>query len=111
MNYEQMSNNKLQLTGKIAKKPEFTHEVMGENFYDSVLSVSRLSGQSDNIPITVSDRFLTQYDFEVGSTISIIGQFRSYNKVENGKSRLLLTAFVRDVVDETELENPNMIEL
>lgn len=111
MNYEQMSNNKLQLTGKIIKKPQFTHEVMGENFYDSALSVARLSGQNDNIPITISDRLLAQFNFEENAEISIIGQFRSYNKVENNKSRLLLTAFVREIVTDEQIENPNIIEL
>lgn len=111
MNYEQMSNNKLQLSGTIVTKPQFTHEVMGESFYDSVLSVPRLSGQKDDIPITVSDRLLTQYDFCEGSNISIVGQFRSYNKLDNNKSRLLLTAFVREILPEDQVENPNSIEL
>lgn len=111
MNYEQMSNNKLQLSGTIVSKPQFTHEVMGESFYDSVLSVPRLSGQKDDIPITVSDRLLTQYDFCEGSNISIVGQFRSYNKLDNNKSRLLLTAFVREILPEDQVENPNSIEL
>ena len=54
MNYEQMSNNKLQLTGTILQDPVYSHEVCGEEFYESKLSVPRLSGQEDLIPITVS---------------------------------------------------------
>ena len=56
MSYEQMQNNQVYLSGQIASAPEFSHEIMGEKFYDTTVSVERLSGQSDVIPITVSDR-------------------------------------------------------
>lgn len=111
MNYEQLNNNKLQLSGVITKSPVFSHEVFGEGFFETEIAVQRLSEQEDIIPITISDRLLTQHDVKVGSRISVVGQFRSYNKLDNNKSRLLLTAFVRDFVEENEIENPNLIEI
>lgn len=111
MNYEQMNNNKLQLIGEVVKEPVYTHEVFGEGFYETALSVPRLSQQRDIIPITVSDRLLTRHSVKVGDKLNIVGQFRSYNKVEGEKSRLLLTAFVRDILDEDEDANPNSIEI
>lgn len=115
MNYEQMSNNKLQLAGTVVKPLTYTHEVFGEGFYETVLSVPRLSGQSDNIPITVSDRLLANKMLEVGDRICITGQFRSYNKQEGERSHLLLTAFVRELwyMDEDcdGSMNPNVIEI
>ena len=111
MNYEQMNNNKLQLTGVIACEPVYTHEVFGEGFYETMITVPRLSDQTDTIPLTISDRLISQNDIKVGDKVSVVGQFRSYNKVEGEKSRLLLTAFVRDVVDECEIENPNQIDI
>lgn len=111
MNYEQMNNNKLQLTGIITQEPVYSHEVFGEGFFETMITVPRLSDQTDTIPITISDRLITQKGIEVGDKVSIVGQFRSYNKMEGEKSRLLLTAFVRDVVDESEIENPNQIEI
>lgn len=111
MNYEQLNNNKLQLSGVITKSPIFSHEVFGEGFFETEIAVQRLSEQEDIIPITISDRLLTQHDVKVGSRISVVGQFRSYNKLDNNKSRLLLTAFVRDFVEENEIENPNLIEI
>lgn len=111
MNYEQMNNNKLYLTGKIVEQPKYTHEVFGEGFYETKLEVKRLSEQSDIIPITISDRLLSDNDIKVGDTISVVGQFRSYNKVEGQKSRLLLTAFVRDILQDDEISNPNQIEI
>lgn len=111
MNYEQMNNNKLQLTGVIACEPVYTHEVFDEGFYETMITVPRLSDQTDTIPLTISDRLISQNDIKVGDKVSVVGQFRSYNKVEGEKSRLLLTAFVRDVVDECEIENPNQIDI
>ena len=50
-------------------------------------------------------------NFEVGKKISIRGQFRSYNKVVDDKSRLMLTVFVRELLDECNEQNPNMVEI
>jgi primosomal replication protein N len=111
MNYEQMNNNKLQLIGTIVKEPVYTHEVFGEGFYETVISVPRLSEQKDLIPITISDRLLSRYEVKVGDKINVVGQFRSYNKLEGEKSKLLLTAFVRDVLLEDEGQSPNIIEI
>lgn len=111
MNYEQMNNNKLQLTGIISKEPVYSHEVFGEGFYETMITVPRLSDQTDTIPMTISDRLISQNGIEVGDKVSVVGQFRSYNKLEGEKSRLLLTAFVRDVVSEDEIENPNQIDI
>lgn len=111
MNYEQMNNNKLQLIGEVVKEPVYTHEVFGEGFYETALSVPRLSQQRDIIPITVSDRLLMRHSVKVGDKLNVVGQFRSYNKVDGAKSRLLLTAFVRDILEEDENANPNSIEI
>lgn len=111
MNYEQMNNNKLQLIGEVVKEPVYTHEVFGEGFYETALSVPRLSQQRDIIPITVSDRLLMRHSVKVGDKLNVVGQFRSYNKVDGVKSRLLLTAFVRDILEEDENANPNSIEI
>ncbi len=111
MNYEQMNNNKLQLIGEVVKEPVYTHEVFGEGFYETALSVPRLSQQRDIIPITVSDRLLTRHSVKVGDKLNVVGQFRSYNKIDGAKSRLLLTAFVRDILEDDENANPNSIEI
>lgn len=111
MNYEQMNNNKVYLRGEILTKPEFSHELFGEGFYEINLAVSRLSEQKDIIPITISERLLNNEDFKIGNTIALKGQFRSYNKIVDGKSKLILTVFVRELVEIDETINPNIIEL
>lgn len=113
MNYEMMSNNTLTLTGKVVEEPRYSHEVYGEGFYETTLSVMRLSDQVDELPITISERLLSEFNIIVGDTITVEGQFRSYNKIENEKSRLMLTVFVREVLPTTEgnTDNPNQIEI
>ena len=111
MNYEQMSNNKLRLTGTVTERPVYSHEVCGEEFYETKLSVPRLSGQEDVIPVTLSDRLLARTEVKPGAKISISGQFRSYNKLEGEHSRLLLTAFAREILPADDEVNPNTIEI
>ena len=111
MNYELLENNKVFLSGEIVSKPIFIHEVYGEGFYELNLAVQRLSDHNDIIPITVSERLLTNGDFDEGKKVSVKGQFRSYNKVVDGKSKLILTVFVRETFVSDEGMNPNIIEL
>lgn len=111
MNYEQMNNNKLQLVGTVVKEPIYTHEVFGEGFYETVVAVPRLSEQKDFIPITISDRLLARHEVQVGDKINLVGQFRSYNKMEGERSKLLLTAFVRELLPMDEMVTPNSIEI
>ena len=110
MSYEQMQNNQVYLSGQIASEIEFSHEIMGEKFFDTTVSVERLSGQTDIIPITISDRLMEGQNFEIGNLIGLIGQFRSYNKIVDGKSKLVLRAFVRELC-ECDENAPNVIEL
>ena len=111
MNYEEMNNNRVFLTGKVTEEARFSHEVFGEGFYEIKLEVPRLSQQIDVLPITISERLLATHDASVGATLSIIGQFRSYNKLEQERSRLMLTVFARDVSEADDEPNPNVIEL
>lgn len=111
MNYEQMNNNKVLLRGRIMNEPVFSHEVMGEGFYDFKLTVPRLSGQEDMIDITVSERLMKGSDMSIGKILTINGQYRSYNKIEDEKSRLLLTCFVRDMFNDDFDDFVNIVEL
>jgi len=106
-----MNNNNVMLIGKIIREPEFSHQVFGEGFYETILQVNRLSDQSDNIPITISERLMQDYSLEVGAEIGVAGQFRSYNKMCDGRSKLMLTVFVREIMDDLSDKNPNVIEL
>ncbi|MEG1613116.1 MAG: single-stranded DNA-binding protein [Clostridia bacterium] len=111
MNYEQMNNNKVYLTGRVISKPTFSHDVMGEGFYEVRLAVKRISEQEDIIPVTISERLFKDNEIILNETLCVEGQFRSYNKLEESKSRLMLTVFVREILEYDEERNPNIIEL
>ena len=111
MNYELMNNNVAILSGVVLSKPVYSHQMYGEGFYESVLSVPRLSEQMDNIPFTISERLLIDAEIEPGKTITVSGQLRSYNKIVDGKSKLFLTLFVREVLEEDGSRNPNTIDI
>ena len=111
MDYNSEKNNKVYFTGEIVSEATFSHEVYGEGFYELFVKVMRLSGQADILPVTISERIIQKNDLGVGSTICALGQFRSYNKLENGRSRLMLTVFVREIVENVPSRNPNSIVL
>lgn len=110
MGYEQMQNNRAYVAGEVISAPVFSHEVLGERFYDVVLSVKRLSDRADEIPVTVSDRLMQDASLEVGTRLGVSGQLRSYNKQADGRSKLVLRVFAREL-DDGESDTPNRIEL
>ncbi len=105
-----MQNNVVHLSGQIASELEFSHEIMDEKFYDFTIAVQRLSGQKDFVPVTVSERIIGENNFEIGNLIGLIGQFRSYNKIVENHSKLVLKVFVRELCDYDE-QLPNSIEI
>lgn len=111
MNNEQMLNNQVYLSGTICSEPVFSHEVLGEGFYETSLKVKRLSDQYDEIPLTISERMLTEENSKIGTRMTVSGQFRSYNKIDDGKSKLILRVFVREILEDDDEKNPNTIEI
>ena len=104
-------NNKVFISGEIVSNAEFSHEVYGEGFYEMNVLVKRLSGQPDVLPVTISERLIEDKDLKIGVTINALGQFRSYNKLVDGKSKLMLTVFIRELVSYPVIKNPNSIVL
>ena len=111
MNYVSEKNNKVYVQGEIVSDAVYSHEVYGEGFYEFYVRVLRLSGQADILPVTLSERLIQDGMLGKGKTLCALGQFRSYNKIENGKSRLMLTVFIRELLDELPDKNPNSIIL
>ena len=111
MNYISDKNNKVYLQGEIVSDASFSHEVYGEGFYEFFVRVARLSGQADILPVTISERLIQGGLLGKGKTLCAVGQFRSYNKIENGRSRLMLTVFIRELIDELPNRNPNNVLL
>ena len=111
-NYSQ--NNYILLVGQVTSEKKFSHEIYGESFYNFNLEIPRLSGISDIIPITISERLIANFDLAIGKKVVIEGQFRSYNSYEDSRSRLVLTVFVKEIREkgeEEEIKIPNEVQL
>ena len=91
-----IESNKVIISGEIASGFNFSHETFGERFYVVNIKVQRLSDASDTIPVTVSDRLIDVSNDCIGKMVSVTGQFRSYNKHDEGKNRLVLSVFARE---------------
>jgi primosomal replication protein N len=97
-----IENNQVAIMGRIASQFTFSHQVFGEGFYLVDVLVKRLSDSEDRIPVMVSERLIdVTQDYE-GEYIQVAGQFRSYNRHEEKKNRLVLSVFAREIsfVDE-----------
>ena len=103
-------NNQVSMMGEIVSEFRYSHEVLGEGFYMVDIAVNRLSNYADYIPLMISERLIdTEQDY-IGQLIHVTGQFRSYNRHEEKKNRLVLSVFVReleflDEIDEDEKTN------
>lgn len=97
MSEKMIENNKVSVIGEIVSGFTFSHEVFGEGFYVVDVAVSRLSDQADIIPLMISERLININENYVGCTIDALGQFRSYNRHEGPKNRLVLSIFVREI--------------
>lgn len=106
-------NNRGFICGTIFEKPTKQFEVEGESFYEGKLSVERLSENNDILPFTISEKLLKAYNLnlESGDKIKFIGELRSYNKLVDGKSRLILSFFVKEISTEEENEEGTTNEL
>lgn len=110
MNTNYADNNHLILMGKVTSEKRFSHEIYGECFYVFDLEVPRLSDNCDIIPVTISERLITDEKLKIGNKILIKGQFRSYNSFENEKNKLILTVFAKDIFFEEEIEEQLALE-
>ncbi len=92
-----IENNQVTIMGEIISEFSYSHEIFGEGFYMVDVKVQRLSETFDVIPVMVSERLLDMSADYVGSLICVNGQFRSYNRHEEKKNRLVLSVFAREV--------------
>jgi single-stranded DNA-binding protein len=109
-----IENNQVAIMGRIDSLFTFSHQVFGEGFYLVDVLVRRLSDSEDRIPIMVSERLLDIKQDYIGEYIQVNGQFRSYNRHEEKKNRLVLSVFAREVSfveEEDEAMKSNQIFL
>lgn len=109
-----IDTNVVTLVGEVCSSLDFSHEMYGEGFYTFEIKVARLSDYNDTLPITVSERIMMDLSLHIGAMVKVEGQLRSYNKYVDGKNKLILTVFARELSlceEEEEIKNPNQIFL
>lgn len=95
MNY---NNNRVRIIGELKDSFTFDHETHSEKFYGGTVRVMRASGTYDEINVTISERLIMfKRKYCPGETVEIIGEYRSRNVVNEGKSRLILTLFAKEI--------------
>lgn len=92
-----IENNQVEVVGEIAEELIFHHKVFGEIFYMTKLRIRRLSDTLDVIPVVISERLLSMGKPSVDELVLISGQFRSYNNHSEGRNKLELYVFAREV--------------
>lgn len=105
-----IENNQVELIGIFVSGFAFSHKFYGESFYIADFMVERISDTVDIIPVMVSERLIDINDEWIGKTLKVSGQFRSYNKHEGGRSKLVLSVFAREI-SETDKYDLNKIFL
>ena len=97
-----IENNRVSIVGEIVSDFRYSHQVYGEGFYIVDVAVSRLSELSDVRQPVVSERLVDVPESCIGRLVETSGQFRSYNRHEGLKNKLVLSVFVREweFVDE-----------
>lgn len=104
MTDKMFDNNQVYMMGEIVSSFQFSHEVFGEGFYMVEIAVNRLSNYADYIPLMVSERLVNTDQDYTGTLVRVSGQFRSYNRHDEKKNRLVLSVFVREWEFVEELE-------
>ena len=99
-----IENNQVVVMGTIVSDFVYSHEIFGEGFYMVDIEVERLSDSSDVIPIMISERLINVEEDYKGYMIAVVGQFRSYNRHEEKKNRLILSVFAREIEFINEIE-------
>lgn len=95
-------NNAAMVAGVVATEPK-KYDCCGEMFYAFDLSVMRMSGAIDLIPVNMPVVLCDELNF--GDRVSLVGQVRTYNRVVDGKSRLFVVFFALETADYTDYIN------
>lgn len=90
-------NNVARIGGIVISDLEFSHEIYDEKFYKFCVEVERLSDLKDTLPVIVSERVIDINNLKIGDAVLVEGQFRSYNELNDVKSKLVLSIFAKEV--------------
>ena len=90
--------NKAIVAGVVLTPLEFSHKTYGEAFYTFVLGIERRSGYVDEINVMISERLIFDNSPECDDFVEITGQVRTYNESVNGRNKLNVVIFAREIL-------------
>lgn len=88
-------NNIVRLVGTAAGRPSLSHESRGEAFYRLPLTVRRLSGAEDELPLLLRRGLLEKLELREADKLCVSGELRSFNNRSGEGARLVITVFAR----------------
>lgn len=94
------STNYITLRGSLQEFPCFSHENHGRRFFRFTLSVPRLSGTTDILPVIAEESLLSEIDPFEGTMLTVTGQVRSHNVRTELSRQLLIFVFATGIVAE-----------
>ena len=92
-----MHHNRALLCGTVAQPPQFSHINHGQPFCRFLLSVPRLSGQCDLVPVIAPQPLLDACPLCEGETVTVSGQLRSFNNRSGSGPRLVISLLARSI--------------
>lgn len=105
-------NNFVRLEGVMKEAPVYSHTLHGEAFYTFPIQVNRLSPTKDVLNVTISERQLLPAAEAKEAFVRISGELRTYNKMVQGRNRLILTVFAKTMEEPRDrAEEPNFVHL
>ncbi|MDD6024682.1 MAG: single-stranded DNA-binding protein [Oscillospiraceae bacterium] len=104
------SNNRVLLRGILLDPPEFSHENHGKRFDSLLLSVQRLSGAFDHLPVIAEHELVSGLDPLEGPMVEVTGQIRSYNN-RSGQGRRLVISVYAETLHHCGGEPENQVQL
>ena len=90
-------HNRALLCGTVSQTPQPSHTNHGQPFCRFLLSVPRLSGQCDLVPVITPQQLLDRCPLREGDTVTVSGQLRSFNNRSGAGHRLLLSVFAHSL--------------
>lgn len=112
-----MDNNHIRLAGILEKTPKEAFCDGNQKYYRSVMTVKRLSGAEDQVPVLISGRLLQQWKAREGlaleacSMLQLCGRIRTSNALQDGKNSLIINAYATGLEPFDESVNPNLANL
>ena len=96
----ELNYNRVELRGVAEDAPLLSHVNHGCAFYRFTLSVLRLSGQADKLPVIVPRPLLLLTPVSPGDGVHITGQLRAFNNKSGQGSRLVISTFAQTLTHD-----------